>query len=511
MADQAKRLYSVLISALGGEGGGVLSKWFVDLAESQGQSVQYTYIPGVAQRTGATTYYIEMCPRAEPAPQGPRRVRALMPCPGDVDLLLATEILEAGRALQTGYVTRERTEVIGSTHRIYAVVEKAAMGDGRVQHEQIVEALRAHAKRFVGFDMAACARASRAGESGGAINAVLFGALAGSGILPFPKDAYEAAIRGGAVAVDDNLAGFELGYVIAKGGDGPARTSRPAATAETKAAPSVAVLAGRMENAYPPALHDILRHGIVKLADYQGAAYAQRYLERLDGILKLDSAAGGGERGFALTRESARWLARLMAYDDIIRVADLKTRASRFERVNDEVKAGARQIVRVTDFLKPSMAEFASIVPAPLARLLLGFSERTGFAAKGFPLSLKTTSVFGFMLMRAAAKLKFLRPRSDRFRREQQAIDTWLAALAAAAGRDYDLALEVAACARLVKGYGPTHCRGAQNFETVLRHIDAPDAVRTIRALRQAALADDEGKALRGQLARPSGAPGGAA
>jgi indolepyruvate ferredoxin oxidoreductase beta subunit len=266
-----------------------------------------------------------------------------------------------------------------------------------------------------------------------------------------------------------------------------------------------------MENAFPPAVQDVLRHGIVKLADYQGAAYAQRYLERMDGILKLDSSAGGGDRGFALTRESARWLARLMAYDDIIRVADLKTRASRFQRVNDEVKAGAQQIVRVTDFLKPGMAEFASMVPAPLARLLLGFSERTGFGAKGFPLSLETTSVFGFMLMRLAAMLKFLRPRSDRFRREQQAIDTWLAALETAAGRDYDLALEVAECARLVKGYGPTHCRGAQNFETVLRHVGAPDAAQTIRALRQAAMADDEGKALRGQLARQSSALGGSA
>ena len=56
------RPLTMLIAALGGEGGGVLTDWIVAAAAQLGFPVQSTSIPGVAQRTGATTYYIEIVP-----------------------------------------------------------------------------------------------------------------------------------------------------------------------------------------------------------------------------------------------------------------------------------------------------------------------------------------------------------------------------------------------------------------------------------------------------------------
>ena len=56
------RPIAMLIAALGGEGGGVLTDWIVGAAADAGYPVQSTSIPGVAQRTGATTYYIEILP-----------------------------------------------------------------------------------------------------------------------------------------------------------------------------------------------------------------------------------------------------------------------------------------------------------------------------------------------------------------------------------------------------------------------------------------------------------------
>ena len=53
------RTKSILIAALGGEGGGVLSGWTLTAIRNAGYLAQSTSIPGVAQRTGATTYYIE--------------------------------------------------------------------------------------------------------------------------------------------------------------------------------------------------------------------------------------------------------------------------------------------------------------------------------------------------------------------------------------------------------------------------------------------------------------------
>ena len=112
-----ERPICVAILAMGGQGGGVLADWIVALAESQGWPAQSTSVPGVAQRTGATIYYIEMLPpKAGRAP-----VLSLMPTPGDVDVVIAAELMEAGRSMLRGLVTPERTTLIASTHRAFAV------------------------------------------------------------------------------------------------------------------------------------------------------------------------------------------------------------------------------------------------------------------------------------------------------------------------------------------------------------------------------------------------------
>ncbi len=486
------RPIKILIGAMGGEGGGVMTKWMTALGESQNHQVRYTYVPGVAQRTGATIYYLELWPVVN-GPDGDRpMVGALMPCPGDVDLLLSTEPVETGRALQLGYVTKARTAVISSTHRVYAIAEKSAPIDGRIDTTTMLGAIDAHCRRFIRFDMAACA-----GEAGSIINAVLFGALAGSGILPFPREAFVAAIEDGSAAAGANLRGFEKGFSVASGEDAGGATQAPAPPARTHL--TAGELAA-MENAFPPAVHEILRLGMEKLADYQDAGYARSYLERLGPVLKVDLDSGGAAREHALTGEVGRWLARLMAYDDVIRVADLKTRRRRFERVHGEVRAETGQVVRVTDYLKPGIGEMVSVLSPAMARRVLAFSKRTGFGAKGFAMKLKTSTITGFVIMRMIARMRHRRRRSYRFAEEQAAIETWLQSVLEAAGRNYDLALEVAACARLVKGYGPTHCRGADNFAAIVGRVPGADS-KTIRRLRQAATADETGAAMAAALA----------
>ena len=58
---------------MGGQGGGVLTDWIVELAERHGWLAQSTSVPGVAQRTGATIYYVEMLPPNERPRADPRR------------------------------------------------------------------------------------------------------------------------------------------------------------------------------------------------------------------------------------------------------------------------------------------------------------------------------------------------------------------------------------------------------------------------------------------------------
>jgi indolepyruvate ferredoxin oxidoreductase beta subunit len=472
-----ERTLTILIAALGGEGGGVMADWLIDAASACGFPAQSTSIPGVAQRTGATTYYLEIYPAKRDALQGREPVMALTPSPGNVDVMVSSEFVEAGRAMQNGFVSPERTTLVASTHRIYATMEKMQMGDGRFDATRVREAAHTLARKAVLFDMRALAQ-----EHGTVINAVLFGAMIGSGALPLPREVCEAAIRSGGRGAEASLRGFAAGFEIAAG------------TRDAPAAPTPVKRATGAE--------EIIELGAARLHDYQDASYAQLYLDRLKAVNAADPA---------LAAEVARQLALWMSYEDIVRVADLKSRASRFERVRREVGAKDGEPVVVIDYLKPGIEELASLLPVSLGRRLVGWAERRGkLDAYNVGMHVKTSGVFGFLLVRALAMLKPWRPRSMRYADEQALIERWLAALREAAARDTTLALEIAACAGLLKGYGETHRRGKANFLAILDALvdhaptsGAGEQAAAIRRAREAALADPEAKALSQQLGKP--------
>lgn len=494
------RPITILVAALGGEGGGVLAEWLVAAATAQRFPVQSTSIPGVAQRTGATTYYLEIFPAEQDRLGGRQPVLALTPSPGNVDIMVASEFVEAGRAMQNGYVTPERTTLVASTHRVYSTLEKMAMGDGRYDEERLHKAAQALARRPVLFDMAALAA-----ESGTVINAVLFGALAGSGALPLSREACENAIRAHGKGAEASLRGFASGWAHATG------------EAIQKARADVKRWAGRASERvramFPAETWRILEEGVARIQRYQDKAYADLYLDRLTTILEAERAAGGGAAGFRVTSETGRHLALWMCYEDIIRVADLKSRRSRFERVRAEVMARPDEPVTVVEYLKPGIEEVASLLPRGLAAKLVAYGERRGTSFNR-GIYLRTTSIHGFLMLRALAALRPLRRATSRWHDEQAMIERWLAAVARAAPQDHTLALEIALCARLLKGYGDTYRRGRANFvrlfDTLVegRPELAPAArAAEIRKAREAALADPEGRTLAGALGLPAPEP----
>ena len=493
------RPITILVAALGGEGGGVLADWVVAAAGDAGYPVQSTSIPGVAQRTGATTYYLEIFPAKWDALGDRRPVLALTPSPGNVDLMVASELVEAGRAMQNGFVSPDRTTLVASTHRVYTVAEKMAMGDGRADVDRIVKAAGELAKRSLLFDMA-----ELAARSGTVINAVLFGAMVGAGVLPLSREACEAAIRRAGKGVEASLKGFGLGYAHATG------AATPPSQAELKTWGTNPV--ERVRASFPAETRRLLEEGVARVTDHQDTAYATLYLDRLDPIANLDRDGGGGGTGYKLTNETGRFLALWMSYEDVIRVADLKSRRSRFERVRSEVLAKPGEPVHIIEYLKPGVEELAAVLPRRLSRWLAGWAERRGLTDKlNVGLYVKTTSVFGFLLLRSMAWLRPFRRATGRFHDEQQLIERWLGAIRAAAARDLGLALEIALCGRLIKGYGETHRRAKANFLRILDTLVenevaggsfASDAERAtaIRKAREAALADPEGRKLEQSL-----------
>ncbi|GAA5232232.1 indolepyruvate oxidoreductase subunit beta family protein [Verticiella sediminum] len=488
----------IAILAMGGEGGGVLADWIVDLGEHEGCIAQTTSVPGVAQRTGATLYYVELFPRSALAEAHQRPVLALMPMPGDVDIVLASELMEAGRAVQRGLVTPERTTLIASTHRVYSIAEKSAMGDGRVDSAELLAHAQRAARGFVHFDMAELAQ-----RNGSVISAVLFGALAGAGVLPFARSAFEATIARGGVGVKPSLkafgAAFERTRAPEPGLAAPAVASPPAPRPRD---PAVAALLGRIEREFDAALHGLLREGVRRLIDYQDPDYAGLYLDRMARVARLPD---DGNRDLALA--TARHLALWMAYEDTIRVADLKTRASRYARVRDEVGATDAQVLGIQEFMHPRLQEVCDTLPARLGRWL----QRPHWAhrllarltRKGRVID--TTALGGFLQLRLVAGLRRWRLGTLRHQHENARIEDWLARIEATARTHPALATEIARCQRLVKGYGDTHARGLANYTTLMAALEragASLAPATLRELREAALADEQGKALLASLRR---------
>jgi indolepyruvate ferredoxin oxidoreductase, beta subunit len=506
--DPARPL-SMAVMAMGGQGGGVLVDWIVALCESQSWAAQSTSVPGVAQRTGATIYYIEALPLPEDAPAGLRPVLSLMVVPGEIDLVIGAELMEAGRAIQRGLVTPDRTTLIASSHRSYAVVEKQTPGDGIGDAATIFEAALAAAKQFVAFDMS-----KLADQSGSVISAVLFGALAASNVLPFPRTAFERTIRFAGVGVEPSLRAFALGYDRAAADLQSGKPPAPPEPGAEKRAPELApvghkgydALVARAKTEFPAATHDMIGAGLQRVVDFQDVAYGKEYLDLLADMLACDKAAGGEAEGFALTRDTAKHLAVAMAYDDVYRVADLKTRGSRFERVRTEVAATPDQLVYMTEFMHPRMDEVCGSLPAGLGRFIESrpglFKTLDRFVNRGR--RVRTGTIRWFLALYVLGGMRRFRRGTLRHAGEVAHRDAWLSRIKAVAPKDYALALELVRTHRLVKGYSDTHARGQSKFDKVMataaRLEGRDDAADWVRRLREAALKDEDGIALAGAV-----------
>ncbi|WP_274627246.1 indolepyruvate oxidoreductase subunit beta family protein [Arvimicrobium flavum] len=503
------------VLAVGGQGGGVLSDWIVEAAERSGYVAQSTSVAGVAQRTGATIYYVEMAPDTGRLP-----IFALSPSQGDVDILIAAELMEAGRAIMRGFVTPERTTLIASSHRIAAVSEKIEPGDGRASSEKVWEAAEATSKRFVAFDMEKIAAAN-----GTVISASLFGALAGSGVLPFPRESYEETVKASERGVKASLAAFAAAHDAAKAmSAGIAPHATPSQRSEAGGAASAhdamkggadlvgavgpqslldcwQALAARVA-ALPEPVRDMALRGVRKVVDYQDIAYGREYLDRLDRAVAVD----GDEHGHALSLAAAKHLANAMCYDDMIRVADLKTRSARDRRVRSEVGVKDGSVLQVTEFFHPRIEEFCGTLPARLGHYIEDRPKLAAWLDRRINRGrrIRTDSMTGFAMLWVIGGLRKWRRKLLRHEVEAAHLDRWYRLALHEAAENYALGVEILNCRRLIKGYSDTHLRAQSKFDRVLSALPMlrgrPDAADWLRRLREAALKDEKGDMLDGAL-----------
>ncbi|MDN5918263.1 MAG: indolepyruvate oxidoreductase subunit beta family protein [Pseudonocardia sp.] len=555
-----QRPITIAVLAMGGEGGGVLADWIVAVAETAGYYAQTTSVAGVAQRTGATVYYAELYPPAphtDPAGR-PEPVLSVFPAPGEVDLVVASELMECGRAVQRGFATPDRTTLVTSVNRVYSIDEKMHLGDGRVDSDELIAAARRAAKTLVAADFAAIAEQYRS-----VVSAALLGAIAGSGALPFERDAFEQAIRDAGNGVSTSLAAFAGGYDAATpaattdsstdgatapntADDGaaertpvslelapprPARAPtpvdiaigpRPVSAQERQereearrneiaasdpcslVGPALRPLAARVAE-LPVASRSVVLHGLVRTGLYQDPRYAERYLDRVRDVAAADPDPDGSAR---MTVEAARHLALWMCYQDTIQVALQKCRQYRMQRVRDEARATSAQLTQVREYLHPQVDEITDTLPAGIGAALrrAGWFQRLVERVTKSGMVLNTSSVVGYTMLSTMARMRPLRPRSLRFVHEQAAIDEWLTLALEIAATDTTLTTAVIECPHVLKGYGATYEHGSESFALLLTaaralHQDGHgDGAAVLAGLRSAALSDEDGSALRAQL-----------
>ena len=503
---------SILLCALGGEGGGVLADWLIEAARHAGYPAQATSIPGVAQRTGATTYYLEVFPTHSRELGGRKPVFGLNPLPGRLDLLVSSELLETARQIGNGLSSADRTLLISAGNRALTTQEKMQMGDGRLDDAALVQLLQQHSRASHVLDMASLTR-----EAGTVVSAVMLGSIAASGVLPLQRADYEAAIADGTptdalnASQRASLRGFGLAWDAVHNQKTQSRYVDAVLAPQPKASTDTPTLPAQIAAQFPEALHEVLTLGVDRLMDYQGQRYVDLYVQRLRTVLTTEQPGHS-----AITQETARWLALWMAFDDIVRVADLKSRASRWARVRGEVKAKDDDVVKLFDHFKPGIPEFAALLPKPLALRLTRWDNARvmrGLQPLAFPIKVGTHSVFGMVMLRLLASLTWLRVRGHRYAEEQALIDEWLRAVTHASAQSAALGLSLAQCGRLIKGYGGTHDRGRDNLLHILLHLaqgasfDSPaERAHAIDQAREAALRDEAGIALDHTL-RAHGAP----
>ncbi len=433
---------SLLISAMGGEGGGVLTSWIVEAARAAGLAVQATSIPGVAQRTGATTYYVEM---GQKNSSGKSPVFSLYPMAGNLDILLSSELLEASRTISKGYFTPGETQVITSTKRTYCTPEKTVAHDNRLNPEELIEYLREHSGNLELWDMHKISTQLQT-----PISPVMLGALARAEVLPIDKKDYEQAIQNSGKATVKNLAAFNA-------------TFNSVGSEEVKEAEGAKKLDFSIKEIedFHQDNREILESAYAKLKDYQDEDYSKRLLSRLS-FCKTEPV---------ICENLIKELTHLMAYEDVIRVAELKTKATRFEKIRFDHRIGEGDVYEIEEFLKPGIKELIDILPVFLGKRLNIKYENSGKWQKlRRNTHLKSSRVWGFLALSILAKLKKWRRQTYRFQQTDQFIEKWLLHIQRAYVGDRQLALEIIKMGELIKGYGETHERGHNNFEHIIKH-----------------------------------------
>jgi len=259
------------------------------------------------------------------------------------------------------------------------------------------------------------------------------------------------------------------------------------------------------EGGDPPALPDglpdcagaIVSSGIALLMDYQGAGYAQLYVDRLKRFIgrpALDAALFG---------EMARLMALRMSYEDPMRIAQLKLAEA-------ATPAGGAPVRPGEDIKKFRLDELIGALPAAVAEPVLDGLEWLGRTHQPVAISFSTASRWGIRRLKIEAGLRRWRLFSIRYGKERQWVERWLHMISRCLQKQPMAAAAMVQTATMIQGYGDVYRQGLADWHAIIDGLAKPtfdgdlpltDLAAALAEARAAAAPDPRQAALKRAIA----------
>jgi indolepyruvate ferredoxin oxidoreductase len=298
--------YGVLVAGVGGTGVVTIGALLGMAAHIEGKGVSVLDMTGLAQKGGAVFSHVRIANR-------PEDIHAVRIASGDADLLIGCDIVVAASLDGLSKLRKGKTSAVVNAHETITGAftrNPDFLFPSDDLRGLIVEATGAEASEFIDATRIATALL---GDSI-ATNLFMLGFAYQKGLVPVSGAAIDRAIELNGVAVAFNRGAFLWGR----------RAAHRRAEVEREAAPREPIAAETLASS----LDEAVSRRVAFLTQYQNAAYAARYDDRVKRVEQAERAVAAnvakGSRG-ALTDAVARGLFKLMAYKDEYEVARLYT------------------------------------------------------------------------------------------------------------------------------------------------------------------------------------------
>jgi hypothetical protein len=227
------------------------------------------------------------------------------------------------------------------------------------------------------------------------------------------------------------------------------------------------------------------------LIDYQGTSYAELYVQRLRRFV--------GKQGVddAMLAEIARLMAVRMAYEDPIRIAQLKL-------AELDGRPGS------VDVKKLRLDELIGALPAVVSEYVLDALEWAGWARKSVSIRFSTASRFGIRRLKIEAGLRRWRLFSVRYAKERVWVERWLHMIDRSLTKQPQAAPVIVQTATMIGGYGEVYRQGLADWHAIIDGLvkptfdgvlALPDLGSAVTEARAAAIPDPRQTALKRKIA----------